>query len=259
MTLGSGGISPQNNLNTFHNPGMGELGADESRGDKKFIGAVDDEEFDRLVESGEIERDFEGGDLQEPEPADVEAQAQAQNFDRDQEDEGEQGQPPMERKAPVKPTQDAVNKHNLTHIPRRMWCPICAKAMLEEDPHRRHEEDHREGGIPEVHMYYKELRKGQRPLMVMLVRGTGATFGLRCNKKGPDDNWAVKRCVEQTAEWGLTNVRLMIRSNAENAIKVFRQAMCSTRAGSTLVGTSPPETLSQMGWPSEQSRSSQDS
>ena len=76
--------------------------------------------------------------------------------------------------------------------------------------------------------------------MVMRVRGTGATFGVRCSKKGPDDKWAVKRCVEQIAEWGLTNVRLMIRSDGDNAIKAFRQAMCSTRVGSTLVGTSPP-------------------
>ena len=126
-------------------------------------------------------------------------------------------------------------------------------------PHRKHDEDHREDGIPEVHMDYKELMKGQRPLMIIRARATGATFGVRCSKKGPDDKWAVRRCVEKTAEWGLTNVRLMIRSDGENVIKAFRQAMCSTRAGSTLVGTSPPETLRQMGWPSEQSRSSQDS
>ena len=95
--------------------------------------------------------------------------------------------------------------------------------------------------------------------MVLRVRASGATFGVRCNKKGPDDKWAVKLYVENIAEWGLTNARLMIRSDGENAIKAFRQVMCSTRAGSTLVGTSPPETLRQMGWPSEQSRSSQDS
>ena len=73
--------------------------------------------------------------------------------------------------------------------------------MLEEDPHRKHDEDIREDGISEVHMDYKELRKGQRPLMIMRVRATGATFGVRCSKKGPDDNSAVKRCVENIAEW----------------------------------------------------------
>ena len=80
MTLGSGGISPQNDLNISNDPGMGELSAGEGREDKKLIGAVDEEEFDRLVESGEIERDFEEGDLQEPEPAD--ADVEAQDFDR---------------------------------------------------------------------------------------------------------------------------------------------------------------------------------
>ena len=57
MTLGSGGISPQHNSNIPHDPGMGELGAGEGREDEKLIGAVDEEEFDRLVESGEIERE----------------------------------------------------------------------------------------------------------------------------------------------------------------------------------------------------------
>ena len=149
-TLGSGGISPQMISNIFHDPGMGDLGASEGRGDEKLIGAVDEEEFDNMVESGEIERDFEREDLEEP--ADVEIQ----DVDRGQEDEEEQGQAPIERKAPAKPTQDVLNKHNLTHIPRRMWCPICAKAMLGEDPHRKQDEDHREDGIPEVHMDYKE-------------------------------------------------------------------------------------------------------
>ena len=44
MTLGSGGISPQNNLSMSHDPGMGDLGASEGRGDEKQIGAVDEEE-----------------------------------------------------------------------------------------------------------------------------------------------------------------------------------------------------------------------
>ena len=84
MTLGSGGISPQMNSNMSHAPGMGDLGASEGRGDENLIGAVDEEEFDKMFESGEIERDFEREDLEEP--ADVEIR----DVDRGQEDEEEQ-------------------------------------------------------------------------------------------------------------------------------------------------------------------------
>ena len=36
------------------------------------------------------------------------------------------------------------------HVPRRMWCPICARASLEEDPHQRGQEDHFDTGLATV-------------------------------------------------------------------------------------------------------------
>ena len=40
-------------------------------------------------------------------------------------------------KDPLKPTEDEVDKHNLTHLPYRNWCPICVRAKGKDADHRR--------------------------------------------------------------------------------------------------------------------------
>ena len=32
------------------------------------------------------------------------------------------------RKDPGEPTKEEINRHNVTHLPYRSWCPICVKA-----------------------------------------------------------------------------------------------------------------------------------
>ena len=155
-------------------------------------------------------------------------------------EDGAEGQDPRERKAPMKPSPEEVARHNLTHIPRRMWCKICAEADLQEDPHKRSKIDHKGDGIPEIHMDYKELHKGKRPFLILRERATGGTFGLRCSHKGPSDEWAVKRCAEKIEQWGFERVRLVVRSDGEPAIKAMREAIKHARKGETAFGTSPP-------------------
>ena len=40
-------------------------------------------------------------------------------------------------KNPRLPTQDEIDKHNLTHLPYRDWCPICVKAKGRDMDHKR--------------------------------------------------------------------------------------------------------------------------
>ena len=67
------------------------------------------------------------------------------------------------RRAPMKPSPEEVERHDATHIPRRMLCKVCAEAVLQEDPHFKLGVDHRDDEILEVQMDHKEIRKGQRP------------------------------------------------------------------------------------------------
>ena len=75
----------------------------------------------------------------------------------------EEGQPPNVRNAPRKPSQEEVDQHNVTHIPRRMWCRVCAEAAIQEDLHVKSKIDPKQDGGVEIHMDYKEVRKGHPP------------------------------------------------------------------------------------------------
>ena len=234
MTLGNQrGIRPQEcnrNRDQFVVGGVGAEEPDDEEFPEEDFPNVDEEEFDEMVAAGAFENEEEKGDQEVEESHQVEAV----------EEDGNEGQDPSVKKAQIKPTKDEVEKHNLTYIPRRMWCKICAEAAIQEDPHRRNPDDHECEGIPEIHMDYKELRKGQRPFLVMRDRKAWATFGARCLKKGPDDTWMVRKCVERIDSWGMKEAKLMIRSDGENAIKALRKAIVEERQGGTTVGTSPP-------------------
>ena len=36
---------------------------------------------------------------------------------------------------PGAPTEEEKEEHNATHIPYRVWCPICVESKGKEDPH----------------------------------------------------------------------------------------------------------------------------
>ena len=99
------GISPQSHSKTDLPSGPGRVSAVE--------GQDSEEDFDDLVASGAFEDDAEGMQEVISESRDVEGP---------REDDGEEGQDPRERKAPMKPSPADDARHNLTHIPRRMWC-----------------------------------------------------------------------------------------------------------------------------------------
>ena len=100
---------------------------------------MDDADFGDLVAGGAFEDVAEGMQEEVDESREVEGP---------EGEVGEEGQDPKERRAPMKPSPEEVAKHNLTHIPRRMWCKICAEADLQEDPHRKSKIDHKGDGIP---------------------------------------------------------------------------------------------------------------
>jgi hypothetical protein len=160
------GISPQPHSQTYLPSGPGRVGAVE--------GQDDEEDFEDLVASGAFEDDAKG--MQE----EISGSREVGGL---REDDDEEGQDPSERKAPMKHSPEEVARHNLTHIPRRMWCKVCAEADMQEDPHRKSKVDHKDDGIPEVHMDYKELHKGERPFPILRERATGSTFGMRCSQK----------------------------------------------------------------------------
>ena len=77
---------------------------------------------------------------------------------------------PNRLSSPIKPSAEDVDRHNLTHLPYRNWCPVCVKAKGREDDHRRgahHEED--ASGLPIVSLDYQALNgDGDKGMKVII-------------------------------------------------------------------------------------------
>ena len=131
--MDQGGIRPNYNDIDPNHSGLGRLGAVGER--------ESEEDFEDLVASGVLEEEGQARSQRE-----ISGGPAAEVPDHG---EGEEGKDPKGRNAPVKPSPEEVAKHNLTHIPRRMWCKVCAEADIQEDPHRRSGADHKDDGEPE--------------------------------------------------------------------------------------------------------------
>ena len=55
-------------------------------------------------------------------------------------DEEAEGQAAKVIRAPIRPSQQEVDEHMLTHIPFRSWCPHCVKGKAVNSPHLRTKE-----------------------------------------------------------------------------------------------------------------------
>ena len=113
------------------------------------MGAVDRED-------GEIAEEVAGADGAVGTDEQEAQQAGGDGGPGDDED-GEEGIEAAIRGAPVRPEQPEVDRHFASgHVPRRLCCPICARASLEEDPHSRAHGDHHDNGLAIVCRDYKE-------------------------------------------------------------------------------------------------------
>ena len=112
------------------------------------------------------------------------------------------------------PDQAEVDRHRASgHVPRRMWCPACAQACIEKEPHSRTGPDHKETGLALVCLDFKELANDRPPHVVMRMRTTGSTYGVKCSQKGPEDRWIVDRPADKLDTWGLKEFYIFVKSN----------------------------------------------
>ncbi len=65
------------------------------------------------------------------------------------------GREPWSLRSPMRPCQEDVERHYLTHLPYRNWCPVCVRAKAKEDAHRRTAESPEDkSGLPIVSLDY---------------------------------------------------------------------------------------------------------
>ena len=75
---------------------------------------------------------------------------------------GEEAELPKVIKVDPRPSEEEVNRHNVTHLPYRSWCPHCVRGKAKRRAHRRRMRSER-GGVPVISLDYAWLsgKKGE--------------------------------------------------------------------------------------------------
>ncbi len=99
----------------------------------------------------------------------------AENINEELEEQGqeEERDEAKTRKDPGQPTREEINRHNITHLPYRSWCPICVKAKGKIRAHlARHELN--EDAVPTVttDYFYMGIEGEEGTLPMIIIKDT---------------------------------------------------------------------------------------
>ena len=129
--------------------------------------------------------------------------------------------------SPEQLTQGEIDEHDLTHLPYRSWCPICASAAGMEDRHMRRTDEVEEGELTTVGMDYNFISDGigaghedEIKALVLKDFKTGMLWAHRVDKKGPQDKWAVKKVASDVEFLGRSEIKM--KTDGKPAIRAFQ-------------------------------------
>ena len=121
---------------------------------------------------------------------------------------------------PLEPTRQEVERHNLTHLPYRNWCPHCVRAKGKDADHRLRKPGER--SLPEFSFDYAFPGDEFGYKLTVLVgreRGTGMTMASVLPDKGSKGKFAADRAMEFLTERGRGSGDIIIKTDQESAIK----------------------------------------
>ena len=172
-----------------------------------------------------------------------------------------EGRDPVILRGPVRPSAEAIERHNSTDMPYRSWCDVCVWAKGKEDPHLRKrvgKVDEHAGKLARVSLDYQEFNsksKGQSSeekkmekvlkIVVMTDEESGQVFSHRVDMKGPGDAWIVKKLVKDTEEMGRRDI--ILKTDGEPSMLALQRAMALLRPGLTKPENPPAYNLSSNG------------
>ena len=158
-----------------------------------------------------------------------------------------EGRDPRILRGPVRPSAEAIDRHNSTHVPYRSWCEVCVRAKGKEDPHPRKRvckvEEHADK-FPILSLDYQELKSKAKKsstendktdkvfkIVVMKDEESGSVFAHRVDMKGPGDVWVVKKLVKDIEELGRRDI--ILKTDGEPSMLSLQRAMALLRPGLT--------------------------
>ena len=143
----------------------------------------------------------------------------------------------------IKPSAEAIKKHNITHLPPRPWCPVCTAAKAREDAHWRGANEldtDDKGAVPTVALDYNEPDE-ENNLKVRTICGKDETTGSLIHHKvvckGIGDEWVIRKLIKDFEEFGRKDA--MLKTDGEPALVNVQTRIQAQRDGRTLLRNPP--------------------
>ena len=172
---------------------------------------------------------------------DVEIDGEHQDIEFKEEGEAEEVRDQKLLKDPGAPTAEEIEKHNVTHMPYRSWCPVCVEGRARDKHHRRGEEQD-DKGIPEIVFDYGFLgAKGDEETMAIQIakdRRTRMIFAHVVPRKGFADEHGAAEMIRDIEKLGYSDI--ILKCDGEAALKTIQEVVRHRREnGKTILENSP--------------------
>jgi len=113
-------------------------------------------------------------------------------------------------------TKEEFERHCLTHLPYRNWCPICVQSEKRNSPHRANKISR---GIPAYSIDYMFLLGREtlsNPILVMTESESGGIWAIPVKRKGSYSSYVSQRIANIIQRIGYA--RCIIKCDQEPAI-----------------------------------------
>ena len=156
-------------------------------------------------------------------------------------------QAPRAAKAPRAPSAREVESHELTHCPPRTWCDHCVKGQSKDLPHTTIRGELAESSVVRVSMDYcflseevvakstdhseSETAKTVLTVLVLVETLCRSIWAYACESKGAGEQWLIDQIVDDIQTIGLSEERIIVKSDQENSITELQRGIATARAG----------------------------
>ena len=151
----------------------------------------------------------------------------------------EEAREPQVLRDPGAPTEAEVEKHNVTHLPFRSWCPACVEGKARDKHHKKREYQHNKE-IPEIVFDYGFMgAEGEETIAIQVAkdRRTRMIFAHVVPKKGITHEHGAAEMTKDIAKLGYNEV--ILKCDGEPALKNVQDEVKKQRAQKTILENSP--------------------
>ncbi len=158
-----------------------------------------------------------------------------------------EGEPQKAVRSPKRPSLKEVEEHELTHCPYRAWCDHCVRGQAKDDAHPAVAGEMAESAVVRVLMDYCFFQEGLKSkvteheesttaktsltVMVMLETLCHSVWAYAVESKGAGETWMTEQIVEDIETIGLTNERIIMKSDQEPSIIDVQKSVARARSG----------------------------